>query len=96
MGGFRINMSAFCSRFKPFFKALQEYKAISAGTLAKRFANDFVFNQLKRDYKSLLSKYFTLTQQSCGEETAEVQELEKQLDGNLSDILSFCFTRRKF
>lgn len=69
--------------------AFEEYKAISAGTLAKRFANDFVFNQLKRDYKSLLSKYFTLTQQSCGEETAEVQELEKQLDGNLSDILSF-------
>ena len=60
-----------------------------AETLAKLFKDDFVFNQLKRDYISLSGKYFKALQQSGGEDTAETQELERQLDCILTDVLNF-------
>ena len=69
--------------------AIEERKAMSAETLAKRFANDFAFNQLKRDFVDLKTKYFAAIQQSHGEDTDETQRLEKQIDGILSDVLNF-------
>lgn len=60
-----------------------------AETLAKLFKDDFTYNQLKRDYTTTHNKYFTAILQNGGEETAQMQELERQLDVILSDVLNF-------
>lgn len=69
--------------------AIEERKKKCAETLAKRFVDDFAFNQLKHDYISLSGKYFKALQQSGGEDTAVTQELENQLNDILADVLNY-------
>ena len=70
------------------YDKIKEREALSAETIAKSFANNFAFNQLKSDYISTLNKYFNAIRQSGGEDTKETQELKKRLDVILSDILN--------
>lgn len=69
--------------------AIEERKAMSAETLAKMFENDVAFKQLKRDYIRTSSIYFNALINSGGEDTAEINEIEKRLDIILNDILNF-------
>lgn len=68
---------------------LQEKAENSAEAIAKRFATDFTFNQLKRDYINTKGKHIEAIIQSRGQETAAMSELEKKLDNILSDVLNY-------
>ncbi len=57
--------------------------------IAKQFANDHAFNQLKRDYISTNGKYIEAVLQSSGQDTAATSELKNKLDTILSDVLNY-------
>lgn len=68
--------------------AVQE-KNYSAAAIAEAFKNDFTFNKIKRDYINARDKYFTELKNNGGEDTAEITELENELNGILSDVLNY-------
>lgn len=68
---------------------LQSKAENRAEILASRFKDNSTFNQIKRDYIATNNKIIEATLKNGGNNTAEILELERQLDCISDDILNF-------
>ncbi len=71
------------------FKYMATMRENRVQELAKQFANNFVFNQLKREYKKLNASYFDEIKLNGGNVSIRAEELEAGIDSILSDVLNF-------